>query len=210
MITKTLSRRILYKFILPGLAIFVLILVCFHPRNSNISADTPVKESQVLPTEAAIAPATQALPDIGLPMRLKIPEINVDATIEYVGLNSSGAMDVPKGPVDVAWLQLGPRPGENGSAVIDGHYGTWKNGDHSVFDDLKKLTTGDRLSIVDNKGLIISFVVRESQSYDQNADAKDVFSSSDGKSHLNLITCENWDTTSASYTKRLVVFTDKE
>src|SRR3989338_7815462 len=53
-----------------------------------------------------------------LPVRLKVPKINIDATIEYVGLTPQGAMGVPRGPVNVAWYQLGPRPGEEGSAVL--------------------------------------------------------------------------------------------
>ena len=70
---------------------------------------------------------------------------------------------------------------------------------------------GDILYIEDNKGEIISFVVRDFQSFDPKADASDVFGSPDGKSHLNLITCGGaWDKTQKSYSKRLVVFTDKE
>ncbi|MFZ2299818.1 MAG: class F sortase [Candidatus Moraniibacteriota bacterium] len=54
-------------------------------------------------------------------------------------------------------------------------------------------------------------MVRESRSFDPDADALDVFSSDDGKAHLNLITCEGvWDKASKRYSKRLVVFTDKE
>lgn len=210
MLAKILSRRLLLIVVLLILVFSLLILFYFLPKNSNLSADVQVQDNQALPIKDVVVPPIQVQPSFGLPLRLKISKINVDTTIEYVGLTSDGAMDVPKGPASVAWLKLGPRPGENGSAVIAGHYGVWKNGDRSVFDDLKKLTTGDVLSIVDDKGLIISFVVRESRNYEANADAKDVFSSSDGKSHLNLITCENWNKSSESYSKRLVVFTDKE
>jgi LPXTG-site transpeptidase (sortase) family protein len=146
-----------------------------------------------------------------LPVRLKIPKINVDAAFEYVGLDPLGAMDIPKGPANVAWFNLGPRPGENGSAVIAGHYGRWKNGEGSVFDNLNKLGKGDRVYVEDENGAIISFVVRESRKYDPEADASDVFGSNDGKSHLNLITCEGvWNETEKSYSSRLVVFADKE
>ncbi|MDP2708541.1 MAG: class F sortase [bacterium] len=145
------------------------------------------------------------------PIRLKIPKINIDAAVEYVGLTSQGAMDVPKDSSDVAWFELGARPGDNGSAVITGHYGRWKNGKGSVFDDLNKLSEGDRLYIEDEKGATITFVVREKRRYYPDADAKDVFSSNDGKSHLNLITCDGvWDKAAKSYSKRLIVFTDKE
>ena len=147
---------------------------------------------------------------LALPIRLKIPGINVNAVVEYVGLTPDGLMDVPKGPDGVAWFKLGPRPGENGSAVIAGHYG-WKNKIPAVFDNLHKLQKGDKLYIEDAFGAITTFVVRESRSYEPNADATDVFTSNDGKSHLNLVTCEGvWNKTQQSYSKRRVIFTDKE
>lgn len=145
------------------------------------------------------------------PIRLRIPSINVNAPIQYVSITSNGSMDVPKGPGDVAWFRLGPRPGENGSAVMAGHYGGWKNGAQSVFNDLDKLKEGDKLYVEDEKGAIIIFVVRELRTYDHKADASEVFSSSDGKAHLNLITCEGvWISSQKTYSNRLVVFTDKE
>jgi sortase A len=147
----------------------------------------------------------------GLPVRLKIPTIEVDATVEQVGLTPKGEMDTPKDPAEVAWLNLGARPGENGSAVITGHYGTWKNGSGSVFDNLHKLKKGDNVYMEDEKGETISFIVRESRSYEPSADASDVFSSDDEGSHLNLITCEGtWNKDLKSYSERLVIFTDKE
>lgn len=149
--------------------------------------------------------------NFGLPLRLKIPVINVNAVISSVGLTSQGAMGSPKGFADVVWFKLGPRPGDNGSAVMAGHYGLWKNGKGSVFDNLYKLRKGDKLYVEDDKGNIISFVVRESRSYDVNADASEVFSSNDGKAHLNLITCEGvWNNISKTYSKRLVIFADKK
>ena len=145
-----------------------------------------------------------------LPTRLRIPKIGVDAVVQFVGLTSDWAMDVPSGPDDVAWFELGRRPGEEGTAVISGHYG-WKNNIPAVFDNLHNLRKGDNIYIEDERGDIISFVVRESRRYDPKADASDVFGSSDGKAHLNLITCEGvWDKTSKTYSKRLVVFADKE
>src|SRR6185436_6178865 len=51
----------------------------------------------------------------GLPVRLIIPSINVDAKIIYVGLAPDGSVGVPAGPDEVAWFGLGPRPGASGS-----------------------------------------------------------------------------------------------
>jgi len=146
---------------------------------------------------------------IGLPIRIEIPKININTTFEHVGLTTDGAMDIPKGPAEVGWYDLGPRPGEIGSAIVAGHFG-WKNGIPAVFDHLDRLEKGDKLYVDDENGVRTTFVVRESRTYDQNADASNVFVAGDGNAHLNLITCQGvWNKNQKSYSKRLVVFTDK-
>lgn len=145
-----------------------------------------------------------------LPVRIKIPKINVDAILEHVGLTSRGGVDIPEGPVNAAWFKFGPRPGDPGNAIIIGHYG-WKNNIVAVFDNIYKLVKGDKVYIEDEDGKIITFIVRESRSYNPEADSSFVFVSNDDKSHLNLITCEGiWNKALKSYSKRLVVFTDRE
>ena len=140
------------------------------------------------------------------PIRLKIPNINVDATIEYVGLTSKGAMEVPSNAVNVGWFDLGPRPGELGSAVIAGHFDD-KSGKAGVFVDLYKLKKGDKLYVENAKGQSITFEVQGSRIYDPGY-ADEVFTRND-KAHLNLITCDGvWDGIKKSYSKRLVVFAD--
>ena len=142
---------------------------------------------------------------------LEIPKININAVIENVGITSEKAMDIPKEHSDVGWFNLGPRPGENGSSVIAGHFGLWKDGTQAVFNNLYKLKKGDKVYIEDEKGVIITFVVRESRRYDPKADTSNIFSSKDEKAHLNLITCGGiFNKISKSYSNRLVVFTDKE
>ena len=143
-------------------------------------------------------------------MRLQIPKIKVDTVIEHVGLTAGGAIGVPKNQANTAWFNLGSRPGENGSAIITGHYG-WKDKKPSGFDNLYKLRKGDKLYIIDDQGATTTFVMRANQRYNPNENASGIFNSTDGKSHLNLITCEGiWDKILKSYSKRLVVFFDKE
>jgi sortase A len=140
---------------------------------------------------------------------LRIPKINVDTEIESVGLLHKGEMDVPKDISHAAWFNLGPKPGEKGSAVIDGHYG-WKDGISAVFDNLSKLKRGDKIYIENEKGITLTFIVRETKIFGENEDASVVFSSNDGGSHLNLITCGGaWSKTVKSYSDRVVVFADR-
>ncbi len=180
----------------------ILFFLNFDPSGSNSYKYTVQSSRKIVP---------RGQPSLGLPVRLKIPTIHVDAPLESVGLAPDGSVDVPKSRVSAAWFNLGPRPGEKGSSVIDGHFGWWKDGTPAVFDNLGKLRKGDKLYIEDEKGATATFVVRAFRTFDQNEEAPSVFSSSDGKAHLNLITCEGtWDKVAKSYSQRLVVFTDKE
>ena len=147
----------------------------------------------------------------GLPINIKIPKIKVNANLESVGLNARGEVDVPRGPNNAAWFNLGPQPGDKGNAVLVGHYGIWKNGTPTVFNNLSKLRQGDKISIKDKAGVTITFIVRELKVYSLSADATAVFIANDDQAHLNLITCEGtWNKVSKSYANRLVVFADKE
>jgi len=138
------------------------------------------------------------------PKRLIIPNIHVDAAVQDVGVTETGAMGVPTNAVDVGWFDLGPRPGEGGSAVIAGHFDD-ENGNAGVFANLSKLKRGDKLYIKESNGKTVSFVVSTSLLYDPGH-ADDVFNAS-SSAHLNLITCDGtWDSAQKSYTKRLVVF----
>lgn len=142
-------------------------------------------------------------------MRIQIPSIGVDAAVEHVGLTPDGAMDVPADPMNAAWYSPGVRPGDVGSAVIDGHV-DWYDGEEGVFENLKDLKPGDEIVVLD-EGEMVVFVVRKIRKYDPEADATDVFISTDGAAHLNLITCDGvWDEEEGQYTERLVVFTDKK
>lgn len=186
-----------------GLALFCLVLL-----SGVLSSATRI--DAVLGMDNVVDRIPEPVTRSGLPVRLIIPAIDVDAPIEPVGLAPDGAMDVPEGPEQVAWFAPGQRPGENGSAVITGHSG-WIDGIPSVFDHLHRIQEGDTLQVVDDQGTTTSFVVREHRSYDPNADATDVFRSHDGNARLNLVTCDGpWSRLQKSYTKRLVVFTEKE
>jgi sortase A len=201
-LSKTLSKRTLLIVTLAGFALCLVLTLHFILKR-------PVQSSWVPPTSNITTVHKPKKVNAGLPMRLKIPKINVDAALDYVGLTAQGYLGVPQGPTNAAWYDQGPRPGEEGDAVIDGHFG-YKNHIPAVFDNLHALQKGDNLYIVDEKGLTTTFVVRQVRTYGQNQDDTDVFVSSDGKAHLNLITCQgDWNQAQKSYSSRLVVFADE-
>lgn len=198
-LSKTTIKRVL---IIVVLAVFGLGL--------EYSLHRPV-QSHWVPPKSSVTPAyRQVIASFGLPVRLKIPKISVDAAIDYVGVTPQGELGVPKGPTNAAWYEFGARPGNKGNAVIDGHFG-YKDNIPAVFDHLNSLQKGDNIYVLDEKGKTAIFVVRELRTYAQNEDSSVIFVSSDAKAHLNLITCQGtWNESQKSYSNRLVVFADKE
>lgn len=151
---------------------------------------------------------SKTIEPIGLPARLIIPKIKVDAIIEHVGLTTGGAMAAPSGPKTVAWFALGPRPGQVGSAVIAGHYGYKRS--TAAFDILYKIRKGDIIYTVDEAGKYYGFSVLSSRLYPSTSNDSIVFNSGDGRKYLNLITCEGtWDAATKNYSNRRVVFTER-
>ncbi|MFA6365440.1 MAG: sortase [Candidatus Paceibacterota bacterium] len=173
--------------------------------------DTPSVPATISTTSAAANPVI-AKTNNGLPIRIAIPKINVDAKFQYNGLASDGTMEIPNNVIDVGWFTGSVHPGEKGVAIVTGHVAQIRGGvltKPGVFKNLSELRAGDRLYVTNDKKETITFVVRESHLYDPAADATSVFTSGDNGSHLNLITCEGtWNSVKQSYSQRLVIFTD--
>ena len=105
--------------------------------------------TQVAPPAATVAPAPRI---VGIPSRIRIESIGVDAEVVPVGLNAQGGQDAPK-PKDLAyWYKLGPKPGAAiGNTVITGH--SYQDGS-AVFNNLGALKSGDVITLVLKDGTL--------------------------------------------------------
>lgn len=199
--------------IITGSVFSVMLFFLFLNGDSfaKLAASASVQTSQNLISDTSFEPfliPAQANP--GIPVRLKIPKLKVDAAIESVGITRDGAMGAPKLPRNAAWYNLGPRPGEIGTAAIAGHV-NWYNGATAIFANLKKLKPGDKIIVQDDKGANVTFIVRKIHTYSSKENPSDVFISNDDKSHITLITCIGvWNKKTKEYSQRLVVFADRE
>jgi hypothetical protein len=158
------------------------------------AADPPAEERQPEPVVAvALAP----------PVRLLIPSLKVDAAVEALGVDSSGAMDTPRNIWNVGWYRHGPSPGAAGDAVIDGHVGL--PGSPLVFSGLPRLEVGADVIAVLADGTRSRFSVTGMQSWPANSRPAGLFSG-DGAPRLSLITCTgSYDSRSQTYADRLIV-----
>ncbi len=182
-------------------------------ETASATAVPPTATVPPAPTEAATVvppppppPAAPVAANSEQPVRLQIPRLGVDAAIESVGQTSDGRMDVPQGVQNVAWYNLGARPGEAGNTVLSGHLDDYKQ-DPAVFWRLNELEPGDQISVTDAQGVTHTFEVtgKELYAYDQ-APLNRIFGFS-LTSNLNLITCNGtWDSNALNYDQRLVVY----
>jgi sortase (surface protein transpeptidase) len=145
----------------------------------------------------------------GPPARLMIPTIGLDVGIEQVGILANGDLGTPtQHPWDDAgWYNVGPTPGERGSAVLDGHLDR-PGGYPAAFWNLRYLQAGNLVMIRDGLGKTLHFRVSAIVYYaPQAAPIQAIFGNEDG-SYLNLITCAgDWIPSQHQTTLRLVVYT---
>ncbi|MGE5041779.1 MAG: class F sortase [Candidatus Levyibacteriota bacterium] len=161
-----------------------------------------LQKGQAQYTRASVSSKTS----VDIPTQIVIPKLDVSAPIEAVGVDKENRMDVPKNVYNTAWYKYGPKPGELGSAVIDGHFDT-PTGSPSVFWNLKDLSPGDIIRVIDTKGKSYTFSVVEEAKYPVTDIPLMRIFSPNTVPMLNLITCAGvWDGASKSYTQRIVVY----
>jgi Sortase domain len=178
----------------------------------------PLHTSQKKGLSLALSPAVQHTTGSTLkstverkanPVRLLISAIGIDATVEEVGVTPAGDLAVPKQNPwqDVGWYESGPRPGERGSAVIDGHLDR-PGGYPAVFWRLRDMRIGDEVVVMDAFGKTLRFHVRDIEFYSpQDAPIQEIFGNETG-TYLNLITCAgDWIASQHQTTLRLVIYT---
>lgn len=141
-----------------------------------------------------------------LPERIIIPKIAVDAELEHVGLGKTGNMAVPLHYANAGWYRNGPKPGEVGSAVIDGHVDNGL-GSAAVFGRLTELEEGDDIYIEREDGARVHFKVVDQATYAINDAPRETIFNRKDAARLNLITCDGtWLPEEKMYDKRHVVY----
>jgi sortase (surface protein transpeptidase) len=146
--------------------------------------------------------STRTRSETALPVRLRIPAIDVDTRLEYVGLDDDESIDVDFNLSVAGWWKGGPRPGQVGPAAIFGHVN--QNGP-AVFDELKRLRRGDEVHVDRADGTTARFVVTREGTFRQAAFPSDQVYYPTLQPELRLITCEG-PIDGGRYRDNLVVF----
>jgi sortase A len=155
--------------------------------------------------EISVAQDSSTTSESGIPERLIIPALSVDAAVQRVGIGKSGNMAVPTNYTDVGWYKYGAKPGEQGNAVFDGHLDNGF-GNPGVFRNLHTLNRGDLIYVKTIQGIHVQFAVTNIERVDANTLSTDTVFDDEGKPKIKLITCEgDWDPQTKTYSERLIV-----
>jgi hypothetical protein len=136
------------------------------PEPAGLTGSTPPSPSLgSVPAKPKKTTARQSACRAGVPARLVIPNLGVNAAFERIGLDQSAPADAsgnrPLGnPVDrrdAGWYEHGPQPGSGrGTVLINGH--TYRNGSAIFKEDFpEQVREGQRIDIIQANGSTCSY-----------------------------------------------------
>jgi LPXTG-site transpeptidase (sortase) family protein len=193
-----------------GACLLAFVMILALSACASVSEVPKIRASQIMNANAMSKVLPVVKVDSALhPVRLIIPAIDINASVEGVGTQANADLATPsQNPwLDVGWYNLGPQPGERGSAVIDGHLDR-PGGFPAVFWQLRDLHVGDEVLVKNSSGKTLRFQVTRIELYaPQDAPIQDIFGNWGG-TFLNLITCAgDWIPSQHQTNLRLVVYT---
>ena len=157
-------RHLLASFFLSFFAALTLVcLYVFLPQflasrfGGQIRQIIPISAPVIVTPSPTPTPTPSPTPAL-TPATLIIPKLNIQAAVEPVGVTETQNMEVPKKDADAAWYMYGPKPSEEGNAVIAGHYDT-PTGKPALFYNLNKLVEGDEIIVISSNAVRNTFVV---------------------------------------------------
>ncbi|MFI1092251.1 class F sortase [Streptomyces sp. NPDC020917] len=134
---------------------------------------------------AGPAPAARSVP-----VRLRVPDIDVDTPVTGLGLAADGTVEVPpvRAHSPAGWYRGSPTPGQLGPSVLLGHVTVGRYGD-GVFLKLSRLKPGARVVVGLRDGVTTTFTVDAVRTVAKDRfPTRAVYGNTD-RPELRLITC---------------------
>jgi len=184
-----------------------------HTAPQASGQDTTSGRAAALPVPDALTDPELAMRagPVAVPLELRMPSLGVDVPVIGVGMSTEDVMDAPMGPADdpvwqqAFWYRGSAIPGELSTALLAGHVDD-PLGRPAVFAHIEDLRAGDPIVVHDTRsGLDVRFSVTGTKVYtlEETTDPTvltEIYGagpvagtwpqpSTDGLSHLTLITC---------------------
>lgn len=192
-------------FVVLGISVGSLIMLLAYPHIQSFLWRTSAEKTEKEIATTTLATTTSPFAR-SMPVRIRIPKINVDTTFEApLGLNADQSVSVPESYTKVGWYGLGASPGENGPAVILGHVDSVDG--PAVFFSLGQLASGDRIFVTRADGTEVTFEVDYFVRYPQEEFPTELVYGTLSYPALRLVTCTGtYQKGEQRYTHNLVVY----
>lgn len=170
---------------------------------AGAAGDIPAVERPARPTGLGAPQLEPVVPSP--PVRVVIPAIGVDSTLENLALDGAGKLAAPEDYRSAGWFAAGTEPGQPGPAVIAGHVDSTDG--PAVFARLDELGADDEIQVVRQDGSTVSFVVAGTETYPKDEfPTASVYGPVPGP-ELRLVTCDGlFDRSVGHYVDNLVVY----
>jgi LPXTG-site transpeptidase (sortase) family protein len=150
-------------------------------------------------------PAKAKAASSATPVSVQIPSIAVNAKLESLHRDSTGALAPPTAWDDAGWFADGVVPGQVGPAVIAGHVDSLTSA--AVFYDLDELAPGDTAQVTMSDGTKLTFTVTKTEQASKHAFPTSEVYAATPDPELRLITCGGpYDPAWGHYSENLIVF----
>ncbi|MFC9917850.1 class F sortase [Agromyces binzhouensis] len=169
------------------------------------AAAAPASAVPEIPRRSAALEANRA-PAPPAPVRIEVPDLGIDMSIEPVGLGADGSMGLFDDPALAAWYRWGPAPGSDaGSTVIAAHVDSLEY-DVLPFARLKDAAPGTAVFVTDAAGTRHAYAVDSLEVTEKTAVDWDAAFDRSGPPRLTLVTCGGaFDYEARRYLSNLVV-----
>lgn len=180
-------------------------------------ATTPAAESAPTPT-AAPGPAPAAVPrrdsspaaqtapaQLPPPVRLQVPDVQLDMPVLAMGVDEDGAMALPSDTADAGWYRFGPAPGAPGTTVVAAHVDSLVHG-LGAFARLRDVPVGAAVTVTTADGTDHGYRVDRVERISKTEVPLDLLFDRSGPERLVLVTCGGeFDRSTGHYLDNVVV-----
>ncbi|ASR39519.1 hypothetical protein BAY61_20950 [Prauserella marina] len=175
---------------------------------SACDGGVPVPEQREPGTPPTIAATSTVDDNAAVPVRVRIPGIDVDAPIVPLDTDAEGVLPPPPGNHLTGWWRAGPEPGERGPAVLAGHVDSYQG--PAVFHRLADLTPGQRVLVDREDRTTVTFTVTRLERHAKDRfPTRSVYGDTPG-SQLRLVTCGGeFDSLARRYLDNVIVYTQR-
>jgi hypothetical protein len=191
-----------------GVALLPLLLAGCSSAGGEDRAPEPLRAAAKVTAPLGAVSGFTSVREVGrspVPARLRIRSLQVDAAVGPVGKQPDGSVEVPIRREVVGWFDQGPRPGEDGPAVLLGHVDS-RSGP-AVFARLARVGVGAVVEVVGTGGEVTRFRVERVQQYSKLRFPTDAVYLPVLRSGLRLVTCGGeFDQTTRHFQDNVVVY----